>query len=542
MAFLNQDEEQQNQNESQTPSLNPSTQGSAGGVTPAVAPQNPSNQPKGSGRFTNIQKYIGANQGAGSRLAGGIDKKIQGQINPELDKTNQNMSSIRQGIQAGQNTLNEGNQIKSQVQDANFDATGYAQDQGNVDKFTQFRTGAGLDEAALRQQAQAAQQQALAAQQKTQELGQQFGTEQGRQQLLKQTFSPGRNYSIGQQRLDNLFLQQASPEIKNIQGNINQANAQLGSLNTQFGTEAKTIEDLINQESGITSGIQSGIGAREQDLLNAVSGKQEAVNKARIDQQAAARDQFGNLVSGKNINQDFAGLVNLTNQDRLLNVLKNDANIDNYLKFNDTLLTSPDQLADQQERAKYDAIARLAGIDPNNRAINMNTQVAKAVDSTGKLRSDIDARNPDVQNLINTGKAQGQFIYGGDGLYAQSVSDTKLKDATNFINSLSQADRAKIPNASSSSPIQFMYNADQTGALGQPLASALSGYLPSLNTQSSFSFGGGSQAAQQRYINNVQATSRYRALMDAYNQLANQGYFQNVNITDPTLEKAPKVT
>lgn len=529
MAFLNQDnEDQQTQDTSQAPnpSLNTPTQGTAasGGATAPAAPQNPANQPKGSGRFTNIQKYINANQGAGSRLAGGIDKKIEGQINPELQKANDNMSSLRQGIQAGQNTINEGNQLNSQVQDTNFDATNYAQNQDNVDKFTQFRTGGALDETALRQQAQTAQQQALAAQQKTQALNQQFGTEQGRQDLLKQTFSPGRNYSVGQQRLDNLFLQQASPEIKNIQGNINQANAQLGSLNSQFGTQAKSVEDLANQETGITSGIQSGISAREQDLLNSVNAKQDQVNKDRIAQQATYRDQFGNLVDGKNINQDFANLVDLKDNDRLMNVLKNDANVDDYLKFNDTLLTSPDQLANQQERAKYDAIARLAGIDPSARAINMNTQVANAVDSTGKLRSDVDTARAAYENTKTNNDINSNWI--------NASSKTNLGQAQNLIDTLG-INQQGIDSVTGT-PSGYINGNWYTGGPGiysigdDPVSNALKQMQGQTNTG---------------IVNPLEVnTAKLNALRDAYKQLADKGYFQRVNVDDPTLENTPKVT
>jgi hypothetical protein len=523
MAFINQDTTQQDQDNSQdnfpanppATSPNPAPMGMS---APTAAPQ-----PKGSGRFTNIQKYISANQGAGDRLAGGVGTKINSQLNPALQKTDENLQSVRQGIEAGKNTLNQGNQLNTQVQDTNFDATGFASNQGNVDQFTQFRTGNAFDENALKTQAQMAQQQALEAQAKAQQLGQQFGSEQGRQALLKQTFSPSRNYTVGQQRLDGLFLQQATPQIQAIQGNISDAQKKLASNNSLLNTDAGTVNDLATQEQELAQNLTKGISNREQDLMNAVSdpNRMKATNDLRMLQQKQARDQFGNLVTGKTIDQGFANLVGLNNQDRLYNVLKNNANIDDYLKFNDVLLTSPDQLANQQERTKYDAIARLAGLDPNQRQIKLDTQIKNAVDSTGRLRTDVDSSKANFDSL----KSLEMPVTGTVGLNSAQLNGLSLEQLMPLAMQLSDADRAlgaqnyfaQRGANQLSAPLQTLVNQVQ----GNPI------YTPNTN----YSVG-----LTDRGVENLQNTTKYQALLDAYNRLAKEGYLQDVKIGDPTME------
>ncbi len=526
MAFINQDEED---NKAAAPNeAAPVPAPNAGaGSTPMGSSTASLAAPKGSGRFTNIQKYISANQGASDRLAGGVNTKIQGQINPNLKKTEDNLSNIRQGIASGRGLLDQGNQFNEQVQKADFDAQGFASNDDNVNQFNQFRTGQALDEGALRNQAQTSQQQALAAQQKTQQLGQQFGSEQGRQNLLKQTFSPGRNYTTGQQRLDGLFLQQATPQMKSIEGSIRDAANKFGSFNTQLGTETDNVNSLAEQEALLSGNLTTGIKSRESDLMNSVMGKQQEINQARMAQQKDSRDQFGNLLSGKNINQDFANLVNLKEEDKLYNVLKKNANIDDYLKFNDTLLTGADQLANQQERAKYDAIARLAGIDPNNKQIKLDTKVANAVDTTGLLRSGIDTSK----------KAFEDFNIDRDQTSRGGYSTITSK----FNNLIPHVDSTVNPiKDAMTRDLRFATNSENAINSSPELLAAINAIQQAGNTQhlsTGMSIG---VTPLGRHYQDRQAA--LQSLIDAYGDLGNRGYYQDVNIENPTLKTLPKLT
>ena len=79
------------------PTVGNSTTPSSGSAAASPSPAStssapPTDRPQGSGRFTNIQKYLGANKGAGSRLADGIEKK-----------SDEYTSSVREGIASAQN-------------------------------------------------------------------------------------------------------------------------------------------------------------------------------------------------------------------------------------------------------------------------------------------------------------------------------------------------------------------------------------------------------------------------------------------------------
>lgn len=512
MAFIqNQDDLENPQSgttpDTTTPTSAPDTSG--GGASPVAAPQ--AAAPKGSGRFTNIQKYINANQGAGTRLATGVGNKIESKVNPEVQKSQDNLSSLRQGIQAGQGKLEAGQQYNTQANDANFNAQEFAQNQDNVNNFNQYRTGQAFDEAALQNQAQTAQAQNLSAQQIAQQAAQQFGSEQGRQQLLKQTFSPGRNYSVGQQRLDNLFLQQAAPELQQIQGNLSNAQKSLTSTGSLLNNQNPTIQGLADQEQTLAGGIQTGINNRANDLVTNINSTAESVNKARLDQQNDANQQFQNLTSGKNISKDFANNLQLNDQDRLLNVLKNDGNIDDYLKFNNTMLTSPDQLATSQDRAKYDAISQLAGIDPNQRAIKNDTQVANAVDYNNKLRTDLDSAQQQYLDYINSSQYTGQN-QGNKFLGQSNASAATIANAMRDLNpqDLDVLNNQSIYDLYQNAPLQNLYGlVNNSGAVR--------------NANSSLQDNEGYRAN----------LSKYDLLKNAYNDLANRGLYQTVNIDDP---------
>lgn len=399
MAVLAQNNQNQQDNQNQpmgaapTPAATPSA--------PSASPmQQSAPQPKGSGRFTNIQKYIGANQGAGERLAGGVSRKVESQVNPKAQQAQSQNEQIRQSVQSAQGTLGQGQQLRSQVEKQDFDAQGFAAQEPNVQQFTQFRTGQAIDEQGLQTQAQAAQQAAMQAQQTVQGLNQQLGTEQGRQQLLKQTFSPSRNYSIGQQRLDNLFLQKAAPQLQGLQQNLSAQQQTLGNLGTEAEQKQAAIRELAAQEQDLSQGLTSAIGAREQDVVGAAEARQQEVNNARIAQQEAARQQFQNLAEGRAVNKDFLQNVGLQSGQSLFNVLKEQGNIDDYIKFNPALLQGANQLASQEQRQKYDAISRLAGLGQDQRRIGLEDRTQKAVDFTGTLGQRATEAEKQFQDMI----------------------------------------------------------------------------------------------------------------------------------------------
>lgn len=373
MAYIsNQQTNPNDPNQQQGPSSQPSATGMSSGSTPSAAPA-PVNQQKGSGRFTNIQKYINANQGAGERLASGVGRKIEAQVQPKAEQAQSQAQAVGQAIQESQNKVQQGQQLQQQVAQENFDVTGFASQQPNLQQFTQYRTGQAVDENALRQQAQANQMSAQQAQQAAQGFNQQLGTETGRGQLLKQSFSPTRTYSMGQQRLDNLFLSRATPQLQNIQSGLQQTSQNLGNLLNENTVRQQSIQDLASQEQEIAQGLTGAITSKEQALEQALTGRISDVNAQR----EAERQKYLNFANqliqsgqGKALDQELdsslLGETGLQLGQQTFNVFK-DPTLDarQLLSISDRNAQNIQDVAQQADVDKYKALAALGGFEPS---------------------------------------------------------------------------------------------------------------------------------------------------------------------------------
>lgn len=377
MAYIsNQQTNPNDPNQQQGPSSQPSATGMSQSTpqAPGAAPMQSqrAQQPKGSGRFTNIQKYLQANQGAGQRLAGGIGRKIEANVNPQAQKAQTQAQNVREGIQSAQGILQQGQQLQQQVGQQDFDVVGFAAQQPNVQQFTQFRTGQAIDENALRQQAQANQMQAMQAQQAAQGFGTQLGTEGGRAELLKQTFSPTRNYSIGQQRLDNLFLSRSAPEIENIQRGLQRTSQDLGNVLIENQQKQKAIQDLATQEAAVAQGLTGAITEKDKALEAALTSRIGDVNTQREAERQKYLQFAEDLLKsgrGEQLEQDLnADLLKQTGLDlgsQTFNVLK-DPTLDarNLLNISDRQAQTIQDVARQEDVERYRALAALGGFEP----------------------------------------------------------------------------------------------------------------------------------------------------------------------------------
>jgi len=549
MAFIS--NQQTNPNDpqaNQAPSAQPSVTSPNLAQTSSPAANTP--QQKGSGRFTNIQKYIGANQGAGQKLAGGIEARVQSNVNPNVQKAETQSSQIADQVAKAQGTLGQGQALQQQVADKNFDAVGFAAQQPNVEQFTQFRTGQAIDEATLGQQAQQAQQQAMQAQQVAQGFGQQLGTEQGRQQLLKQTFSPTRNYSVGQQRLDNLFLQQANPQLRDLSQNLNLTSQKLGNIGSDAEQKRQLIQQLAGQESELAQGLTSAIGAREQDVVGAAEARQEEVNKARVAEQEMARQQFQNLAEGKAVDKNFLSNVGLQSGQSLYNVLKEQGNIDDYIKFNPALLQGANQLASQNQRQQYDAVARLAGLGQDQRRIGLEDTTKKAVDFTNTLGQRATEADKKFQDYIKATQ-----VYGAPTL-AQAQQIASRAPFTGMSREEYNKRYGGNLEAQGYDSYNMIANAmarsfATQGALQERAQANLGDIVGSINDLGSGQLRADNQAlidrinqtamgAKQEQTGNfvtdeARNIARSQIQQDVLKRLAEQGYFNRVQADEPTL-------
>ena len=215
----------QNQENEQSPTQ-PTTQVS----NPVTGPSTMSaSQPQrqGSGRFTNIQKYINANKTAGQNLVNNVSGSIQKDIGQQQSKTDEASSAIRQGIQQGQQGLNQGTQfgqqlntigqnIKSQTSNdqnqafANRDVNALGIDQFDNTNYQKFQQGQNLDEVRLGLQNRNFLNQKQNLQSVAQQNLQNISSDAGRFNMIRNMFGKNINpgYTAGQQRLDTMFLSQ----------------------------------------------------------------------------------------------------------------------------------------------------------------------------------------------------------------------------------------------------------------------------------------------------------------------------------------------
>lgn len=130
-------DQQNQQNKLQTVSTGAGSSGSAGTsaapsggnstATPGNAntPVSPTSQQlQGSGNFTNIQKYLNANQNAGNQIAGQIGNKVSGDVNNSLNSAQNYNTQLGQAVTSANTTAQQGNAYQQQLDKINSDLAG----------------------------------------------------------------------------------------------------------------------------------------------------------------------------------------------------------------------------------------------------------------------------------------------------------------------------------------------------------------------------------------------------------------------------------
>lgn len=327
-----------------------------GGVGPSGArPATPFNRP-------NIQQYIKANIGAGNQLSQGIQANVgkqAGQFQQGVSGTQANLQKGSEPIasslgQTGQNLIqtsfkNPQDILQQKEQLSQFQKL---RDQGYAGDIGALKTNIGNQQAGLQTQ--------LSNLGQTTGLG---GTESGRFQLLQNTLNQP-NYTRGQQKLDQLFLQSQPNVAKGLQSglqNINQqatgaysnldkaTQAKLAELSGLSNQRASDVQSLFNKGTD-TAGLEGDINQRGLEDIGTSSQQRLAKANADID--------YANQLKGRLAN------TNLTEQD-----LKNtglgtgaplyDVDLSKYLNISGAPTLA--NTADPTEAARYRALNQLAG-------------------------------------------------------------------------------------------------------------------------------------------------------------------------------------
>lgn len=379
---------------------------------------------QGSGRFTNIQKYMDANKQASGNLGAKANQQIGQQFSKQEQEVGQKNASLQKAFGQGEQELSTGQ--------------GFQQQLGNIQQglqtgFTDFGNREGFDTAG--QQAmqlaqnqdygriasgQAINEQALAAQQQAALMGAQglqktaaqnlqgIETEQGRDKLFSQVLQPKQGYTAGQRAFDKLFLGGALGGIKQtLQGQ--QAGA--ADLLGRTAGQQTTLEDLTKREAALTSGITTA-AKTAQDLFNEKLGAQsniDYINKLREDRynKFITDLQAGNI---SNADLDLTGLQNTntyinenqpigsgtgptaTVQKNLIgtyNTLTDPNKAKQYFTQGQGASSFQDIVA-QPDYDVYKALQNLA-LGRDTGALSGVSQLSSSVTNTGKLAEDIAA-------------------------------------------------------------------------------------------------------------------------------------------------------
>lgn len=378
-------------------------------------------KPASSGQFTNIQKYLGANQGAGQQVAGGVSGQMNKSLRPGEIKQEDATKAFASSVQSANDVLGRGQQYNQQlqapvqqtqgilgsaaapnapgtttnafgdqshgpamnqqqamaatgqggVQPVNaqqaapqaFDPGSFVNDQNKLTDYTKIRLGQGINEEQLGNQANQAQTLAGLNQETANSLNDQSKTAQGRAGLVAQAFNRP-TYTQGQQRLDNLFLTGAG---KQGIGAVQQTGQQnVGRMNDIYGQAQQGVTQagqLKTQESDLQSSLQNRANALEQGYVQNLESLIPQVNNMRGDERARWQKNY-DILTGKTkgqIDQDIFNELQLRSGEHAFGVLKDpNLSIGQVAQLSERNAANIQDVAGQKDVDYYNMLAKLS--------------------------------------------------------------------------------------------------------------------------------------------------------------------------------------
>jgi hypothetical protein len=482
--------------------------------TAAPAGQAPANgaptqsQPQGSGRFTNIQKYISANKQGGNQIANQIGSGMQKQFGEQSQKATdyntrlgQSISQANETAKAGldyQNRLKDiGNQIgqatitPEQLADQKMAQDRLAQRDNqdlskleaftsapDFNKFQDIQAGRAIDEnlLSIQQQRAAAQaQQALAGSQQAQ---QDLGSESGRFNLLRQSLGgDGRNnYNQGQQRLDQMLLGQSSG-LGDVKANAAKASVMNSQLARSAANEQGNVSRITNQERGLIGDINTQAGANEKSYVDMLNSYVNPFNQKRADEYADLEravqtyrpDDKGQQKAWESgFTDEQMKRLGLTDANQgVYNVFNKDVNTAHDIVTKGMDATSGAQIANQADVNRYGALSKIMGANAPKSITQVGdigqTASYDNIVGEGALKSRLDAAQKqwtDEASKKIEGVTTKQYTLPSDSLNRLYTNAYSGANASDLINQGRSAINTKI------SPDQLNWSnwADYIGA------------------------------------------------------------------------------
>lgn len=436
----NQTKEKEQQEEGlQKPSIS-LTQGGGAAPTPgAPAPMagTPANagvgtKPASSGRFTNLQSYLGANKGAGEKIAGVVGQGITKNLGQQKTAESKEAEQFRNAVQSAQGVNQQGQAAVGQISDPNFDPNAIAGNADALKQFTDLRTGTAQQAAgeAAQKEGNEAQNALTGLQQAYGKTTQQIQDPNARFSLLQQYLaSPKTQYGRGLSSLDNALLQSdPSKSLQNMNKQITQEQKTIGKERADMLSQQQS-QSQVAKEQGtkLAEDIQSKTIGNEQSMVKGLEDKIAGENAARAQKQTWANDQYKKLQSGDTANLDpaFIQMLGLKQGQRTYGTFQNMQDPSELLSMSPAQITSINQLATDQDRARYGALAQLAGIDKSGYRVGDAVAIDPAVGLNSNL--DLAKRITDAQsNLEASTLAAGGGSSGGS---LNQITDPNVKAA-----------------------------------------------------------------------------------------------------------------
>lgn len=423
------------------------------GSSPSGAVAAPEKRQQGSGRFTNLQKYVKANQGAGQRIAGEVGQKVGGQLDKQQQKASSYYSKLGDAIGGAQQTAADAAGYTQQLRDigtgieqsaykapevaegaeppaapyqpvrAEAGLAGIEAFTADEDKFKRFQdiqSGRAINEDLLgmrQKQAATGAQDYLGQTQKAKEA---LGTEGGRFDLLRQTFGgasrPG--YTTGQQRLDQLFLTRGG--LGGLKQDVSGRAKAAAELAKQSGKALGTVQNLAQQERGYMGDIGTQALANEQKYMDMLRSYIDPTNVGRQAEYEGLDEAFRSYLPqapGTVQTAEYRPGFSAEEQARLgLSANQGVYDVFNNLSDVGQIATrgrdafSAQDVAQQADVNRYQALAKMLGMDPSAQAITQATDIDpawSAIEGEAGLAARLGEAEKQFQNILGNTTLEG---------------------------------------------------------------------------------------------------------------------------------------
>jgi hypothetical protein len=407
----------------------PSGQGPAGSPMAKQQASNLATQQQGSGRFTNIQKYLQANQAGGKNIASQVGQNLNKDYGQQSEQAQKYYSQLGQNIAGAQQVAQQGagyqQQLKDigsqigQAQQAGFDQrAAQAQTLGGIEQFVNqpdfqrfqdIQAGRGIDESLLSLQQQRAAQAANQTAQGTLEAQRALGSEGGRFNLLRKTLGVNPGYTTGQQRLDQVLLGQGGG-LGSVQAQTAQQAREAMQQAKLAGSKLSDVNRLRAQEQGLMGDINTQAGANEKAYMDMLTGFVDPLNAQRDQEFSGAEAKFmalrnqlnspvnevnnlptsGDTVASQKLTPTAAPLtpeqqfsseelarLGVTGPTRAYNVFKGLEGFQDVASKGASAMSAQD-VADMQDVARYQALAKIMGKDPAQQQLTKASELGAA--------------------------------------------------------------------------------------------------------------------------------------------------------------------